>query len=138
MIKVKNRELEVLLANKPLIFKNRDLPVKVTYWLARLEEKVMKLYENYEKEKIKCIQDFCARGEDGKPLVNKTTGQYEWSGDEKREEANLKITELLDIEVEFPFDKIKIDLNKIEKAVSADDIVVLTPFVEFNLDEVLP
>ena len=136
-MKVTNRDLEILLANKPLIFKNRDLPVKITYWLARLEEKVMKLYSEYEKEKVKCIEDFCARGEDGKRLINEKTGQYEWASDEKKDAANAKITELLNLEVEFPFNKINIDLNKLEKVVSADDILVLTPFVEFSLDETL-
>ena len=105
----------------------------------------MDVYKDLQDERQGFIKDHCRKDEHGELIVIKETGQYEFpeDGGVSRREFNRKIGELMTIECELPFDKLTIPLDDVEKwnedaakrgkegVISADEMMVLIPFVEF-------
>jgi hypothetical protein len=158
--KIKISDVEVVILNRPAVFLNREIPVKVIYWLSRLQDELAKEYKKYQAMRVELIKGFCKLDENKNPVtvVKKIrtpggpaeTDVVDFPSDDARRQSNQKIQELLDTEIELPFDKIKINLNDLmisntcpecgEKAkkycaVNSEDMVLLNPFVDFILDE---
>ena len=130
-MKVKNWDLERLLASKPEIFGNKKLPVKLMYWLARLQKDVEARFKEYGDARVAMFEKYCLRNEDG-------TVKYGPSGEfnfppEKTDAVSKELNELRLMEIEVgSYGRIKLDLNdkNLEGALSPNDLAVLEPFVE--------
>lgn len=129
---VKNREIEELVNRKPPIFTNRGLPVKVVYWLSKLEKELVRCLKDYYKVRMEIISTFCKKDEEGKLLQNVQADTFEFLDDKARGMANQRVLELLDMEVIIPFDKIQIKLADLQGLISADEMVIMDPFIEFT------
>jgi hypothetical protein len=84
--------------------------------------------EKFE-ERTKLLEDYCLKDEKGKSKM--VDNRYEFDSDEKRVEAMRAVNELLEEEVEIGIDKIKIEIDQLQDAISADEMVILEPFVDF-------
>src|SRR5574340_880818 len=127
---VKNSEIQTVLLNLPAIFSNRGLPVKIAYWLSRLQKELRRLSSAFDDERIKIAESSCLKNEDGKPKMGQGN-VYEFDNDEIRDEVQKKIRELLNIEVEVGINKIDIEIEKLQGSISPDEIVRLEPFINF-------
>lgn len=86
---------------------NKELPVKVSYSIAKNINKIESELKIYSNEKQKLIEKYSEKGEDGKTLIdaeNKIKIQ-----DECLEDWNKDIEELLAIECEIDIHKFHID-----------------------------
>ena len=147
-MKITNKDVQALFMNKPAIFVNRDLPVKTMYWLARLEKKLIDVLTDFNEERNKFIMDFCKKDDKGFPVINKTTNQFEYESKDDLDKVTGKIIELMNLEIDIPFEKIRINLEDItkwneeaekkgkEKVINPDEIAVLLQFVDFKDGEV--
>lgn len=128
---VKNLEIQSVLLNPPAIFSNRGLPVKITYWLSRLQKELRRLAKDMDDERIKIVEAACLRGEDNKPtMVNNV---YQFENDVIQGDVIGKTRELLNLDVEVGLNQIDINLNdpQFHGAISAEEIIRLEPFVNF-------
>ena len=80
-------------------------PVKISYWLSKINNKAQKEIELFKEQRLKLIMEMGKKQEDGSTKVE----------DKFMEKYQKQVQELLDIEVEFDFEPIKIsDLGNIE------------------------
>jgi len=103
-MKIKN---EVLVNSVQVLSKlnNAELPVKVSYKLAKNIKNIEKELSIYEEEKQKLINKYSEKDEEGKSKVNEN-GMINILDVEN---WNKDIKELLEIEVEINVEKINID-----------------------------
>lgn len=106
MFKMTNREMQgkvQILSN----ISNKQLPVKVSYAIAKNINSINKELKIFAEEKMKIIGEYALKDEHGNPKIkeNKT---YEFIED-KEEECNSKYNELLDIEVELTIRQINVN-----------------------------
>ena len=103
-MKIKN---EVLLDSVQVLRKlnNAELPVRVSYKLAKNIKSIDKELKIYEEEKQKLINKYCEKDDEGKNKINED-GTIKILDTEK---WNKDIKELLDIEAEINIEKINID-----------------------------
>jgi hypothetical protein len=103
-MKIKN---EVLVNSVQVLRKlnNAELPVKVSYKLAKNIKSIEKELNIYEEEKQKLINKYGEKDEEGK-LKTKEDGSINITDTEN---WNKDIKELLDIEAEINIEKINID-----------------------------
>ena len=103
-MKIKN---EVLVNSVQVLSKlnNAELPVKVSYKLAKNIKSIEKELTIYEEEKAKFINKYGEKDEEGK-LKTKEDGSINITDTEN---WNKDIKELLDIEAEINIEKINID-----------------------------
>jgi hypothetical protein len=127
--KVKNLEIQNVLIGRPEVFSNRKLPVKMIYWFSRLERELHRNFKIFNEERTKLLEDYCSKDEKGKPKM--TDNRYDFDDDGQRIEVMKMVNELLDLETEIRIDKIKIEIDQLQDAISADEMTLLEPFVEF-------
>ena len=130
-MKVKNWDLERLLASKPEIFGNKKLSVKLIYWLSRLQKDVEIRFKEYGDARVAMFEKYCLRNEDG-TIKYGQNGEFNFPP-EKTEAVAKELNELRLMEVEVAsYNKIKLDLNDktLEGVLSPNDLAVIEPFVE--------
>ena len=76
------------------------LPVKISYRIKRLVDKLIPILKNYQEEKNKLVIEFGEKLEEDK---------YEVTDPIKLKEFWAKVTELQEIEEEIDFEKIKVE-----------------------------
>lgn len=97
-MKFTNRELQMKVQTLNML-SNRQLPVKVSYALAKNLSVINKELKIVDGEKQKLIKDYALKDESGNP---KTEGnKILFPDQEKENECNEKYNELLDIETEI-------------------------------------
>lgn len=103
-MKLKN---EVLVNSVQVLRKlnNAELPVRVSYKLAKNIKSIEKELNIYEEEKQKFINKYCEKDDEGNNKINED-GTIKIIDTEK---WNKDIKELLDIEAEINIEKINID-----------------------------
>lgn len=103
-MKIKN---EVLVNSVQVLRKlnNAELPVRVSYKLAKNIKSIEKELNIYEEEKQKFINKYCEKDDEGNNKINED-GTIKIIDTEK---WNKDIKELLDIEAEINIEKINID-----------------------------
>ena len=134
-IKVTNGEA-VNLVNNPA-FRNRQLPVKARYWLGtHIADKLRKIAEAVNQERMKIIGDFCVKDEKGEPKVEK--GKYVFYPPAKEAEANKAIQELYEVENTLPWPRVVVDVGQLNDSfdMSAADMDSVKALIEFTLGEV--
>ncbi|NSB16450.1 hypothetical protein [Clostridium beijerinckii] len=97
-MKMTNRELQGKVQVLSML-SNKQLPVKVSYAIAKNINSINKELKICEDEKMKLIKDYAIKDEHGDPKVK--DNKFIFPSDEKENECNGKYNELLDIEVEF-------------------------------------
>jgi hypothetical protein len=128
--KVKNSDIRAIMQSNVSIFNERKLKVKTIYWLSRFQKEIVKCFREYGDERLRLNNDYCSMDEHGKPVLQ--NGRFQFENDEKRNELLARLAELDAIEVEIRFDKIKIDINDVQDLISANDILLLEPFIDFE------
>lgn len=84
----------------------REIPAKVSYWLARFLEKVNKELTAMDKARMNLVNQYADKDKDGKPIIE--NDQYKFS-DNNMAEFTKEFNELLDEEFDIDFKPIKID-----------------------------
>lgn len=87
---------------------NKQLPVKVSYALAKNINTLNKELKIFEEEKMKIIKAYAVKNEHGEPKIKDNKFVFI---EGKEEECDKKYNELLDIEVEF--DVRTVDINEL-------------------------
>ena len=106
-MKITNKEL----INDIGVLRNisqKQLPVKISYAIAKNIAKVDTELKTYNKERQKLIDKYSEKGEDGKPKINKNN-QYNIKR-ECMEDWNRDVQELLSISVELDVFTFSVDL----------------------------
>lgn len=106
MFKMTNREMQSkvqVLSN----ISNKQLPVKVSYTIAKNINSINKELKIFEDEKMKIIKEYAVKDEHGNPKI-KENNTYEFI-EGKEQECNSKYNELLDIEVDLELRQININ-----------------------------
>lgn len=106
MFKMTNREMQSkvqVLSN----ISNKQLPVKVSYAIAKNINAINKELKIFEDEKMKIIKEYAVKDEHGNPKI-KENNTYEFI-EGKEDECNEKYNELLDIEVDLKLRQINVN-----------------------------
>lgn len=104
-MKITNRELQSK-GQVLSMLSNKQLPVKVSYALAKNINGINKELKIYEEEKMKIIKECALKDESGNPKIE--NNQYVLIED-KKEVFSEKVNELLDIEVDLDVRKINVN-----------------------------
>lgn len=86
---------------------NKQLPIKVSYAIAKNVSKVEKELEIYNKEKQKLLDKYCIKDEKGNNKIYENNQLK--IDDENLDDWNKSINELLDIEIEIEIHKFNIN-----------------------------
>jgi len=78
---------------------NKQLPIKVSYAIAKNVSKIEKELEIYSKEKQKLVDKYCIKDENGNNKIDENNQLK--IADENLDDWNKSINELLDIEIEI-------------------------------------
>jgi hypothetical protein len=128
---VKNKDMERLIVSKPEIFSNKKLPVKLLYWLSRLQKDVETRFKAYANDQIKLYEKHCIRNNDGS-IKYGANGSFHFPP-EKTEIAAKELEEMREQDIEIGnYNKIEIDLNDktFDGILSPNDLTVLEPFIK--------
>lgn len=106
-MKMTNRDLQVKVQTLDML-SSKQLPVKVSYAIAKNINSIKKELKIFEDEKMKIIKEFAIKDESGNPKVKDNKFIFP---EGKEDECNEKYNELLDIEVEF--DVRTVDINEL-------------------------
>lgn len=104
-MQITNRELQNKVQGLNTL-SNRQLPVKVSYALAKNINTINMELKIYEEEKMKIVKEFVLKDEQGNPKIE--DNRYVLIKG-KEEEFNSKVNELLDIEVDLKIREININ-----------------------------
>lgn len=129
---VKNEVFEVVQSNQVLknLAESREVPVRVSFRLAKMLKSLDENLKIYLTEKQKIIEKYCKKDEEGKPMVE--GNQYSVSP-ENLEAFQKEFFELLVLETDLGVDKIKAKLDDIPNGlVSTTDILFLETFFDFE------
>lgn len=97
-MKMTNRELQGKVQVLSML-SNKQLPVKVSYALAKNINSINKELKIFESEKMKIIKEYALKDEHGEPKIK--DNKIVFSSEEKENECNEKYNELLDIEIDI-------------------------------------
>ncbi|MCU9808373.1 DUF1617 family protein [Paraclostridium sp. AKS46] len=86
---------------------NKQLPIKVSYTIAKNVSKIEKELEIYSKEKQKLVDKYCIKDENGNNKIDENNQLK--IADENLDDWNKSINELLDIEIEIDIHKFNIN-----------------------------
>lgn len=86
---------------------NKQLPIKVSYAIAKNVSKIEKELEIYSKEKQKLVDKYCIKDENGNNKIDENNQLK--IADENLDDWNKSINELLDIEIEIDIHKFNIN-----------------------------
>ena len=108
--------------------KDITLPIKLGYRLAKLAAQCQKEIDIYQSQLQKLIQEYGARDEKNE-LVPTEDGQGIKIKEDKIQECQEKINELISLDVEISGDLIPISLFENDIKLSIDEIKILSPFL---------
>ena len=129
-IVVKNKDMERLIVSKPEIFSNKKLPVKLLYWLSRLQRDVEAKFKSYADSQIKLYEKYCLRNEDGSVKYG-PNGSFQFPP-EMTEVAAKELEDIRNQDIEIGnYNKIEINLDDktFDGVLSPNDLTVLEPFI---------
>lgn len=86
---------------------NKQLPIKVSYAIAKNVSKIEKELEIYNKEKQKLVDKYCIKDEKGNNKIDENNQLK--IDNENLDDWNKSINELLDIEIEIDIHKFNIN-----------------------------
>lgn len=88
------------------VLSNKQLPVKVSYALAKNINSINKELKIYEEEKLKIAKECSLKDESGNPKID--NNQYVLIED-KKEVFSEQVNELLDIEIDLPIRQVNVN-----------------------------
>lgn len=86
---------------------NKQLPIKISYAIAKNISKIEKDLELYNKEKQKLVGKYCIKDEKGNNKIDENNQLK--IADENLDDWNKSINELLDIEIDIDIHKFSIN-----------------------------
>lgn len=86
---------------------NKQLPIKISYAIAKNISKIEKDLELYNKEKQKLVDKYCIKDEKGSNKIDENNQLK--IADENLDDWNKSINELLDIEIDIDIHKFSIN-----------------------------
>ena len=92
---------------------SNKLNPKISYWLSRVLKELASLSKTYLEEKQKLIEKWCDKKEDGSMITEGDIIKFT----KHAREFNLDFIELAKVELELPFDKIEISLDKLPEGI---------------------
>lgn len=104
-MKMTNREMQSKVQVLSIL-SNKQLPVKVSYALAKNINSINKELKIYEEEKVKIVKECALKDEHGSPKVE--NNKYVLIKG-KEEEFNSKVNELLDIEADLDIREVNVN-----------------------------
>jgi hypothetical protein len=116
--------------NHPIVrlSENKDLPVKISWWLARLVNKLNGEIKTYAAAREKLVLTYCDKDADGNPIKTDDTHVSITTG---RNEFAVAGAELQSATITIGIDRIKIPIDSIPPSIlSAFDMLAIEPFVE--------
>ncbi|NOW84272.1 hypothetical protein B0H39_003184 [Clostridium beijerinckii] len=105
-MKITNRELQSKVQVLSML-SNKQLPVKVSYAIAKNINSINKELKIVDSEKQKLIKDYALKNEHGE--VKTEGNKILFPSDEKENECNEKYNELLDIEVDLDVREVNVN-----------------------------
>lgn len=115
----------------------KNLPVKVSYAIAKNIKVLNEEYKTIDEERIKLCEKYADKDEDGKSVKVEKEGKevYQFS-DDNEEKVNEEYKELLETEAELDIHKVSIE--EFEKCDMSDRYDILNPseysVLEFMID----
>ena len=123
-IKITNHYFETLATKNVQELLSKQFTAKTSFFLARLFDKLEKESKYYFDQKQKLINQYAKKDDDGNPVQK--DGMVTLDNPEK---FSSELEEVLKININFEWEKVKIDFDK-EPALSIDEMMILLPFVE--------
>jgi len=111
-MKIKNIYFERLQSSQIESILNKDLPIKLAYWIGRAFDKLNSESRTYFKMKQKLIEKWAEKDKNGKIKTEKDNQTIIWKDYNK---FIKELRELQDTEVEINIKPIEIDLDELEK-----------------------
>ena len=107
----------------------KQLPVKVSYAIAKNITKIEKELDIYNKERQKLIDKYCEKNEDGTNKVDEHSNIR--ISDEHLENWNKDVNDLLDIEIHIDMHKFNVnDLLNSNCEIAASELMLIDYMIE--------
>ena len=106
-MKLKLGELNIVLESLNKLI-DKEIPIKTSYKLSKLTKKIIDEYSIYEENRMKLINKYAEKDVDNNIIINKKDNSTTMIGENKIN-FNKEFTELINIEMELEFEKIKLD-----------------------------
>ncbi|MFL1471500.1 DUF1617 family protein [Paraclostridium bifermentans] len=108
---------------------NMQLPIKVSYAVAKNISKIEKELEIYNKERQKLVDKYCIKDEKGNNKIDENNQLK--IADENLDDWNKSINELLDIEIEIDIHKFNInDLLNSNLDITPSELILIDYMIE--------
>ncbi|MFR3072133.1 MAG: DUF1617 family protein [Paeniclostridium sp.] len=108
---------------------NKQLPIKVSYAIAKNVSKIENELKIYNNERQKLLDKYCVKDEEGKNKIDENN-QLRIT-DENMDDWNKEINELLDIEIEIDIHKFNInDLLNSNCEMTASELMLIDYMIE--------
>ena len=128
-IKLKNEFFELAITKTFTAVMRKPFPIKTSYWLARIYDRIQKLGRVYFEQKNEIIKKYATKDEKGK---TKTNGIGDVEFGKNHEVASAEFDELQSIEVDIGIQPIEIDFEACEKkgiTLTAEEMAMLLPLM---------
>ena len=106
-MKLKLGELNIVLESLNKLI-DKEIPIKTSYKLSKLTKRLIDEHSIYEKNRMKLINKYAEKDVDNNIIINKKDNSTTMIGENKIN-FNKEFTELINIEMELEFEKIKLD-----------------------------
>lgn len=107
----------------------KQLPIKVSYAIAKNISKIERELEIYNKERQKLLDKYCIKDDEGKNLIDENNQLK--IADEHLEDWNKDINELLDIEIDIDIHKFNVnDLLNSNCEMTASELMLIDYMIE--------
>ena len=106
-LKIKIGELNTILESLNKII-DKEISIKISYKISKLTKQLMNEYKLYEENRIRLINKYAERDEQGNIKINKEDNTIIIL-DVDRDKFNNEFIELVNIDIEIEFDKIRLD-----------------------------
>lgn len=121
-MKLKLGELNIVLESLNKLI-DKEIPIKTSYKLSKLTKKLIDEHSIYEENRMKLINKYAEKDADNNIIINKKDNSTTMIGENKIN-FNKEFTELINIEMELEFEKIKLD-DLGEISISPRDLLYL-------------
>jgi len=106
-LKLKLGELNTILESLNKLI-DKEISIKTSYKLSKLTKRLIDEHSIYEKNRMKLINKYAEKDADNNIIINKEDNSTTMIGENKIN-FNKEFTELINIEMELEFEKIKLD-----------------------------
>jgi len=127
-LKLKLGELNIVLDSLNKLI-DKEISIKTSYKLSKLTKRLIDEHSIYEKNRMKLINKYAEKDADNNIIINKEDNSTTVIGENKIN-FNKEFTELINIEMELEFEKIKLD-DLGEISISPRDLL----YLNFLFDE---